>query len=361
MVCSDNFVLLWTLSNTSACITDTDQEVDEMDSEDEFISDYARLVIIFVNHVILDMCVCVFGIVGNCLNITVFLRQGLRTSVNLSLCAMSLSDLIGLIFQVWHNFCLNPFLVQLDLPVDFLEVQVLTGGCPNVVMTRITGWITMFITAERCLSVLTPLNVRRIVTFERSVVILLLCYSINLAFFLPRYAYDYLSFIVYPALNKTKLAIGVRDGEEVIVFFLNLSHFYLSIIAFVVVVMNTAILVVSLRRKSKWRKNVVSNKSQQDVLSSRENKTMALVIMVATVLIICYTPGVVCAFLEIFDPDFSFYAKQENVYHVTWSFCFLFNSINASINVLVYYRMSSKYRSTLLETFPMLKGKKAKI
>ncbi|KAK0051135.1 thyrotropin-releasing hormone receptor [Biomphalaria pfeifferi] len=347
--------------NTSFCTKDTNQTIYELDTEVELISDHARSAVLFFIHVMLDMCICVFGIAGNCLNITVFLRQGLRKSVNLSLFAMSLSDLIGLIFQVWHNFCMNPYLALADLPVDFMDLQELTAGYPNVAMTRITSWITMYITAERCLSVLTPFRVGILVTFERSLVILILCYSINLAFLVPQYAFDYFSYSFIPGLNKTILGISVRWNDELLVYVLNISHINLSTISIVFVIMNTAILVVSLSWKSKWRHSAMSNQIQQKALSSRDKKIVMLVIMVATVLIVCYSPAVTCTFLEIFLPSFGFYAKQKNVYHVAWSFCFLFNSINASINVIVYYKMSSNYRTTLQEMFPRLKSKIKKV
>uniref|UniRef100_A0A2C9KQT6 G-protein coupled receptors family 1 profile domain-containing protein n=1 Tax=Biomphalaria glabrata TaxID=6526 RepID=A0A2C9KQT6_BIOGL len=343
------------LLNTSFCTKDTNQTIYELDTEVEFISDHARNAVLFFIHVMLDMCICVFGIAGNSLNITVFLRQGLRTSVNLSLFAMSLSDLIGLIFQVWHNFCMNPYLELADLPINFMDLQEVTAGYPNVAMTRITSWITMYITAERCLSVLTPFRVGIHVTFKRSVVILILCYSINLAFLVPQYAFDYLSYSFIPGLNKTRLGISVRWNDEIMVYVRNISHIYLSIIAILFVIVNTAVLVVSLRWKTKWRQGAMSNQNQQKALTSRDKKTVMLVIMVSTVLIVCYSPAVTCTFLEIFVPSFGFYAKQKNVYHVAWSFCFLFNSINASINAIVYYNMSSKYRTTLQEMFPRWK------
>ncbi|KAI8796571.1 thyrotropin-releasing hormone receptor [Biomphalaria glabrata] len=319
------------------------------DTEVEYISDFTRSIFIFVNHVILDMGFCVFGIVGNCLSITVFLKQGLRKSVNLSLFAMSVSDLIGLIFQVWHNFCMNPYLELADLPVDFFDIQILTAGCPNVAMTRITCWLTMYITAERCVSVLFPLKVGRIVTFLRRVVIIVFCFSVNLAFLMPLYAANYLTLKFYPESNKTKLGISMNENHDMFIYVLNVAHTYLSIISFVGVIMNTAILVVTLKRTAKWRKSTSLGQNKVETLTIRDKKTELLVITVATVLVVCYAPGVTCTLIEIAFPEFFFEKTLENLYHVTWSFCFLFSTINASINVIVFYNMSSKYRNTLKE------------
>ncbi|KAK7002784.1 G-protein coupled receptor AH9.1 [Biomphalaria glabrata] len=317
-----------------------------MNNSEEYLSDSTKKIFFLINHVIIGMTICVFGIVGNCLNIAVFLKQGLRVSINLSLFAMSLSDLIGLIFQVWHKFCLNPYLELADLPIDFLSVQILTAGSPNIAMSRITCWITMYITAERCLSVLLPLRIRNIVTFKRTAVILLFCYSINLAFYFPVYSSSSLDWSFDPNVNRTLFTIVDNNRTMMVSLLMNVSHFYLSVIAFICNVIFTAILVVSLKKKSDWRRSATFVGDQNEALTRRDKKTVTMVITVAAILIVCYSPGVTSCFVEIFVPDFSIFAKQRNVYQVIWSFCFLFHSVNASINVIVYYRISSKYRTT---------------
>ncbi|KAK0051134.1 cannabinoid receptor 1 [Biomphalaria pfeifferi] len=282
--------------------------------------------------------------------------MGLRKSVNMSLFAMSLSDLIGLTFQIWHNFCQNPYLENTDIPVDFMTVQILTAGCPNIAVSRITCWITMYITAERCLSVLVPFKVQRILTFRRTLIILILIYSINLSFFLPIYAADYLSWKYFPSQNMTKIGIYRWDNIATINVLLDMSHLTLSVIAFVFVVAFTSILVVIMKKSSKWRATVTFSKHQNEAQPRRENKTIGMVVMVATVLIVCYTPGVTCSLIRTVSPEFNLFAQQVHLYHVIWSFCFLFHSINSSLNVIVYYKKSSKYRKTFHELFPACKS-----
>ncbi|KAK7002778.1 G-protein coupled receptor [Biomphalaria glabrata] len=356
-VSAENSMSQWTMLNTTLHPNNTDQSGARDDNDGVLIDDFAKKIFILVNHVIVDMCICIFGIVGNCLNITVFLKQGLHKSVNLSLFAMSISDLTGLSFQVWHNFCLNPYLELANLPFDFLEIQMLTAGRPSILMVRVTGWITMYITAERCLSVVLPLKIREIITFRRTAINLLLMFGINLAFYLPVTSSDYVTWKFYPSLNKTQLGLAFRGNKPAVEWLINTSHFYLSLFAFIFVIIFTAVLVISLRRKSKWRRGATSGTDQREARTSRENKTIALVIMVAIVLIVCYAPGVCCAITEALYPEFRIVAKQSNFYQVIWSFNFIFHSINASINVVVYYKMSSKYRATMNEIVPCFKNR----
>ncbi|KAH9502912.1 hypothetical protein Btru_072363 [Bulinus truncatus] len=298
----------------------------------QMLGDYARELFIVINHVVISTSICLFGIAGNCFNIAVFFRQGLRMSVNLSLCAMSFSDLVGLFFQVWHNFCLNPYLELADFPVEFMEIQYLTAGIPNVMMVRITSWITILhplhLPHQHCVD---PASTPPLHQLE----------------LLPR------------AATLTKLGLSFWSNKLQIEGVINKSSSSLAIIAFVLVIFFTIVLVVNLKRKSKWRRGATFDRDQSEALSSRESKTVGMVIVVATVLIVCYAPGVTCSITTSFIPDFGITGRQSNVFHAVWSFCFIFHSINSSINALLYYRMSSKYRSTLREIFPIcIKGDK---
>ncbi|KAK0051131.1 growth hormone secretagogue receptor type 1 [Biomphalaria pfeifferi] len=126
------------------------------------LSDTARNVFILVNHGVIGTLMCLFGTVGNCLSFAVFLRQGLRMSMNLSLFSISVSDFLGLVLQIWHNFCLNPYVEQIESPLDFMQIQYLTAGWPNVTAVRITGWTTAFTTLKRCLSIAMSLKIKQV-------------------------------------------------------------------------------------------------------------------------------------------------------------------------------------------------------
>ncbi|KAK0051137.1 thyrotropin-releasing hormone receptor [Biomphalaria pfeifferi] len=188
MANSHNALIMSRRSDSLFLTNVTDQAMSKMDTGGEIISSFARTVIVFVNHVIFDMCICVCGIAGH--------KDKARTALNFD-----------------------------------------------------------------------------------------------------------------PELNKSRLGRAVKENETVIVFLINISHVHLSIIAFVVVIVNTAILVVSLKRKSEWRKN--ATRSQNETLSNREKKAVMLVISVATVLIVCYAPGVTCAFIELLVPDFTFMGNKK--------------------------------------------------
>ncbi|XP_059163869.1 probable G-protein coupled receptor B0563.6 [Physella acuta] len=319
----------------------------------QLVSDAVRDMFILVNHVVLSTSICLLGIVVNILNICVFVKQGLKKTTNSCFFAMAISDLCGVLTQVWHNFCLDPYVDRLNLPVDFMDVQYLTAGWPNSCLVLITDWITVYITAERCLSIALPLKIKQIVTPRRTACVIVFICAINIGSVLPLYFSAYFSWNFYPASNKTKLGISFLPNKPEIESFIFTFQAALAILAFVCVIIFTSILVIKLKKKSKWRQQSTFDKDQTESMSNRERRTVSLIILVAIVLIVCYSPAVTCSITTSVYPDFGITGPQSNLFHVAWSFGFLCHSINSSVTIFLYYNMSSKYRATFNQLFPL--------
>ncbi|XP_059178440.1 neurotensin receptor type 2-like [Physella acuta] len=154
----------------------------------DVFNDEVKTLYMVVNFVALSSIVAVFGIVTNIINIVIFYRQGLASStVNISFSGLAVSDLCGLLILALHNLCFNPLFENAGLPVVTGEVQHLTGGLLHLCCTRITGWITVYITAERCLCIATPLKIKRILTPRRATFIIVFIYFITIMPLAPEY------------------------------------------------------------------------------------------------------------------------------------------------------------------------------
>ncbi|CAL1529852.1 unnamed protein product, partial [Lymnaea stagnalis] len=316
-------------------------------------SEWDKQVFIVVNHVALSTLICLFGFVGNVINICVFVKQGLGKAINSSLFAIAISDILEIVFQIWHNLCLNPYLLELDSDLDLDQIQYLTAGWPSLVLVRITSWVTVYITAERCLSIALPLKIKQIVTPRRTAAILAFIFAINVASVVPLYFSAYFSWNFYPARNKTRLGISFRSNQLYIDHLLTLFQASLTIIAFVFVVVFTTVLVAKLKQNSKWRRRTTSSDDRQTGwMSGKERRTVAMAIAVAVVLIVCLTPDVIFTLMTSSDPSFGITGKETNVFQAAWSFAFLLHSVNSSITILLYYKTSTRYRQTFQEMFP---------
>ncbi|XP_059177769.1 uncharacterized protein LOC131957093 [Physella acuta] len=112
------------------------------DTGDQLLSEQARVIIETVNYVFLCNIFALFGIVGNNINIIVFYKQGLTSSINISFLSLAISDLCSLVALLWFNVLANPLFKNADIPMVPSEFEHLTGGSPHSCFARITCMIT---------------------------------------------------------------------------------------------------------------------------------------------------------------------------------------------------------------------------
>lgn len=316
------------------------------------LSEEERTTVEIVNLVSICGIISIFGISSNIINVIILHKQGFKNTVNIGFFGMAVSDINCLLSLTWGSVCMNPLLTSLGTYWFSMEVMYLTVAWPHICFTRITSWITAFVTAERYLSIALPLKVKRLITPKTTTLIMCVIYVINLVSLAPEYATSYLGWRFVPARNETLIGIlftSSRQSTEGVIYFL---HFMLGMTSFTGVVVFTILLVMKLVQSSKWRMGVTQNNSNREAISERDKRTVRMVIFIATVLIFCYSPAALISLSTfILGPEFNIRGKYINTCEAMWSTAFIFQAINSSVNIFVYYSMSSKYRQTFHEVF----------
>ncbi|GFR62968.1 chemosensory receptor A [Elysia marginata] len=159
-----------------------------------------------------------------------------------------------------------------------------------------------------------------------------------------------------PKRNRTLyMQLGVDNEVEQITYGLSNVCGY---VAFFVVILCTAILITSLRRKAKWREGVTgtgtSVKDSDDLAASKsgsggvskEMKIIKLVVIISTVFIGSYFPSTVVFLAATAMPGFSATGKYHNLFFMACSLTYNLEAINSSVNIFIYLNMSSKYKAT---------------
>ncbi|CAL1530680.1 unnamed protein product, partial [Lymnaea stagnalis] len=308
------------------------------------VSDENRTVIEVVNYVFLCGFISLFGIASNSINIVIFFKQGLRTTMNISFFGLAISDLCSLISLLFFTILLNPLVENSDIPMISREIQYLVAGWPYVCFTRITSLITAFVTAERCLCITCPLKVKQIISPRRATVAVCATYVIMILFLVPEYATSYIDWKFYPPRNTTRLGLvftSNRKSMEGLVFILNAS---LGALSYLLVVVFTAILIWKLKHNSKWRETTNGDRTAWTL--SRDRKAVNMVLLIASVSIVCSAPSIILSVVTFFEPEFSILGFYRNIFFITWSFAFCFGALNSSVNIFLYHRMSSKFRKS---------------
>lgn len=220
--------------------------------------------------------------------------------------------------------------------------------CP--VNFRITSFITTFISLERCLCITFPLKVKGIITPVMNKVIITSIFAILFIVFAPFYFANRLEWRYNKARNKTILTL-VQTSDSVVIESITfpIHSVGMSTLSLLGVIVCTAILVVTLNRKAKWRQTSVAL-TKQGTTSLKEKKVVKMVTIISVIFIICFIPGTIVFFFMAYEPEFNFGRKYNNIGVMVWAVVLFMETVNSSANIFVYYNMSSKFRDTLIRT-----------
>ena len=74
-----------------------------------------------------------------------------------------------------------------------------------------------------------------------------------------------------------------------------------------------------------------------------------MLVVVCVIYTVCTLPSVMHSFFRLSFPEFQLHAKYENSMFATAALMHLFLSVNSSVNFVVYYNMSTRFKETLKE------------
>lgn len=334
-------------------------------SEDQLIIDVAHYL-----NLILTMGICAalstFSVFSNILNMIVFVKDGFQVSINISLVALAFADLSSGLTLLWYTICLNPLFKKADLPFLPSEIEPLTSGIPHAIAMNATGWLTAFITLERCLCVVFPLNVKDILSRTRTKVIVAIIFIGVIGGQMPSYYTLRMGWRFVPERNKTLLGLYViENSEEIDKITFYITNVTAPVLSFMIVIASSIILSIQLTLKSKWRQKSAtakpsdekSGKQSASSLSPRDWKVVKMITIIAIIFIISFTPYVLISTVMASEPQFRFYGKYRYIFSICVSIGSFLESLNASSNIFIYYTMSTKYKNTIRGIFRLSQDK----
>ncbi|XP_059168502.1 uncharacterized protein LOC131950399 [Physella acuta] len=291
----------------------------------------------------------IFGLAANLLNIIIFSKQGYDDSVNVTLTALALSDIGALITLQAYNLMVNPWFLRAELPVVAIDLAGISAFYPHNYFIRVCGFITAFSALERCCCVLLPLKVKRLFTNKATLIINIAIFIVTLLDVFPIYFVAFLDWAFYPDVNKTLLGMTFREDPNPI---FSVSYFITDLFApyftFFVIITCTSLTVLTLKRRAAWRKDVTSVKHHTTTgMTRKDTKLVLMLSAVSCMFIACLVPQSAILTALTFVPGIGVHEPYFDVSLVCYSICYVMETVSSSANVLVYYKMSSRYRETL--------------
>nr|KAI8756813.1 putative G-protein coupled receptor [Biomphalaria glabrata] len=283
-------------------------------------------------------------------------RHGLGESVNISFLTLAFTDLAGLLCCLWYGIGISPLLAfRTDLGFDSLDVAFITGAFPRVFFSKVTCWITVYISLERCFCIVAPLHVKTLITPRTTILILTVLYIAGVLTTFPvlYVGVMFLDWKTDSVHNRTFLALGYREDYFSVNNALTPVIVATFMASFIVIVVSSITLTVALQRKSKWRLNSSkSTASDVNILSKRDTNLSKTILILSAVLIVSYLPYTINNILLATIDGFTLYGKYNNFFVVMWSFSWLFETLNSATSIFIYYNMSTKFKETFKRLAP---------
>nr|KAI8756824.1 putative G-protein coupled receptor [Biomphalaria glabrata] len=217
-----------------------------------------------------------------------------------------------------------------------------------------TCWITVYVSLERCYCIVAPLHVKNVITTRRTILILVGLYALGIFTSFPL-IYTRSLFLEWKKdllRNTTVLGMAVSDYYSEVTNVVTILVAVLFFLFFTIIVLTTIVLTVALHEKSKWRNsstNCITGRSQN--LAKRDTNLIKTIVLLSLGLIVSYLPYMNNCLLVAFLTGFELGGKYSNLFRVMWAISWLFEILNSTRSIFVYYTMSSKYRETFWQMF----------
>ncbi|CAL1541135.1 unnamed protein product, partial [Lymnaea stagnalis] len=301
-----------------------------------------------------------------------FFVTGFQDSVNISLLALAIADLCCVTLSLWSSICSVFLRVQ---PRDFIfelySLLIMTANLPRVIFSRVTCWITALIALERCICVTLPFRVKVVFTPRTTLATTVAVFLVTLAGHLSIYEARYWTARLDRSSNATKYYMVIFSSGWTS-HLTSLLFLALPIINILTVMICTLVLTVSLSASSKWRESATTSncpgaqyfdsnpaKSKQIKRErngykgkpknlNKEMRVSKMILILTLIFIACNLPSNMLIATRNMVPAFQEIGKLQNLFRATHIFAFLLETINSSVNIFVYYRMGSKFKTEFL-------------
>ncbi|RUS72206.1 hypothetical protein EGW08_020033 [Elysia chlorotica] len=277
------------------------------------------------------------GVFTNLANIVVYTKMGFSETSNINFLALSVFDLLvslaAFVSKVFYSLFLRGVNI---IPM----LNVVTSMLTYIMFVAIGGsaMTTALISMERCLCVVFPLQMKTIMTQRRILVLVM-------------------SIVIYHALFI--ILLFTDTGFAYASYSSKIGFYYFSLYAvpsttcFFIVLLTTIAMVIRLNKSLQWRKETSQQRGRS---SDKEGRIARTIIAISTIFIVCFFPNVANFLTQAAYPAYSY----DNAYlwslrTVIFTFTGLLQAISSSINILFYYKMSSRYKKAFSDCFNLKK------
>ena len=151
------------------------------------------------------------------------------------------------------------------------------------------------------------------------------------------------------ATNITNLILDMSTFDERLH---TLAYFYAitipTVVCMVTIPVGTILLIIKLQKSAQWRMNTATKANQGAGVSVKEIRLIRIVVFICIIFIVCFSPNMLVYLIAAVYPSFQYRNPQfTTMFAIAGESALLFQLISCSLNFLVYFKMNSKFRTTL--------------
>ena len=167
---------------------------------------------------------------------------------------------------------------------------------------------------------------------------------------LPRAFAIHLTSVISPIHNRTSVIFDFdRFKPRLFNNSIFVSYSVPTFILFIVVLVGTIFLINSFKQSRQLRDSMTG--SEKSSLSNKDARLVHMVIFICMIYIVSAAPLVLIFITSFIYPDFTETLYFHNLYYASHIIGDLFQAISGSINIIVYFRMGSKYKDAFKHVF----------
>ncbi|CAG5134804.1 unnamed protein product [Candidula unifasciata] len=336
------------------------------------------------NHYLLDILthICttliilfsVLGVATNVLNTAVYCQMGIRETVNITFIALSIWDLIACLSSCLTLVCTFWEIYFPFADVNLLSVQYVYIGYTRGLMYDLSTIDTVYLTIERSVCIMIPFKVKDIFTTSRVCIINVIIVMFCVACFSPAWATQGLQWVFDPVYNKTRLSLWLSYNRRSIDLFIDIFNgMVLPVLAQVLITVSAVFMIRGVNNSSKFRLQAAnltktkdtflteqttasktlpsSHHSKNNITLNKDLKLTKVVILLAMIFFVCNSSVFIVAFVRVLIPEIDIGKHQYQLYTLLYALVFLSGMVNATVNIIVYYTVSTKYKKQIMRLF----------
>ena len=300
--------------------------------------------------------IILFGLLSNIINICVFLKTGAKDNVTTLLLSLALSDLAFL--TLISSTVAGYIIIYLDgsKTVRFGS-DILFGLLywPASTAYDLSALISVSLGVMRCACVAMPLKFKLVFTRSRTIKWVMFLAVLTVSLRLPVLTIHRISWRTDAQTNES--VPYLKEVNSAYMLRINDILNRITVVYILYITMITCVIILSLKlyQASKMRRSFTAglakapdgapDKPVTQGLSSKDMQVVKSVVLVCTIFILSQLPFLLLSTIRLISPNFDIGQKLQYISGIFNNISLTCSFLNASVNIFVYYKYNSKYKS----------------